>query len=170
MKLLLIDKDQTLICSKIGREAYIQSPWDQIPIPGINEKLNRYSADGWKIAIISNQAGIEKGYKSLSDTFLEFRYCLELFPQIEEAYFCPNFSGSECWQVWADCKGDHRMLCEDKDRELNQFRKPNPGMLKLAIANHGADEALYVGDRDVDEQAAAAAGIPFIWANDFLRD
>jgi len=163
MNLLLIDKDQTLICSKMGREAYIQSPGDQILIPGINEKLNQYAED-WKIAIISNQGGIDKGHKSLESTILEMRFCLELLPQIQEAYFCPNFSGSECWRVRGDCK-DNGILYKD-----GNYRKPAPGMLKLAIDNHRAGTALYVGDRDVDEKAAAAAGIPFIWTNDFLKD
>lgn len=164
-KLLLIDKDQTLIRSRLGAREYIQSPWDQMPIAGIAEKLDRYSADDWIACIISNQGGIDKGHKSLESTFLEFRYCLELFPQIGEAYFCPNFSGSECWRIWGDCKEDHRILYRD-----GNYRKPAPGMLKLAIANHGADEALYVGDRPEDDGAAAATGLPFIWANDFLRD
>ncbi|KAM3093202.1 HAD hydrolase-like protein [Phormidesmis sp. 146-12] len=50
------------------------------------------------------------------------------------------------------------------------FRKPGPGMLKLAIDNHPSDRILYVGDRPEDEGAAAAAGIPFKWAHEFLGE
>jgi D-glycero-D-manno-heptose 1,7-bisphosphate phosphatase len=46
-----------------------------------------------------------------------------------------------------------------------QFRKPNPGMLKLAAYLHSADECLMIGDRPEDEQAAAAAGIKFLSAD-----
>ena len=51
----------------------------------------------------------------------------------------------------------------------NKFRKPQPGMLKLASHIEFPDKSWYVGDRLEDEQAAAAAGINFMWA-DVWRD
>lgn len=44
---------------------------------------------------------------------------------------------------------------------------PGAGILKLAIYLHGADEVLYVGDRDEDEQAAKNAGVEFMHAHVF---
>lgn len=151
---------------------------------------DRHIADGWKACIISNQGGIAAGHKSLESTIAEMRFCLELFPQISEAYFCPDFEGMDCWRVWGDCSEEHRIKYEneivlipqgghdameiesyrDGPSPSKNFRKPGPGMLRLAIENHPASEVLYVGDRPEDEQAAAAAGIPFAWASDFLRD
>ncbi|KAM3093201.1 hypothetical protein ACKFKF_29700 [Phormidesmis sp. 146-12] len=75
MKLLLIDKDNTLIFPTHSK--FVDAPWHQAPIPGMAEKLDRYIADGWKICIISNQGGIEAKHKSLAEAFLEFRFCLD---------------------------------------------------------------------------------------------
>ena len=40
-------------------------------------------------------------------------------------------------------------------------RKPDPAPLRAALAALGAVEALYVGDSEVDEATARAAGVPF---------
>lgn len=161
MKLLIVDKDNTIVYPTHGQ--FVDVPWHQARIDGVSVLLDRYVAEGWTIVIASNQGGIEKGYKSLSDVFLEFRYCLELYPQIVEAYFCPNFSGGECWRVWGDCSKAHRIRYNDG----RNYRKPGAGMLQLAIEIHAPDEVLYVGDRPEEEEAASAAGVPFMWADEF---
>lgn len=187
-KLLLIDKDGTLIHPTHGK--FVDVPWHQAPIPGMAQKLDRYRADGWKICIISNQGGVQAGHKSLNDAFLEFRFALELFPQIEEAYFCPDFEGLECWQVWDSCGEEHRIQHRNESVVVPfgvdaisvdgyksivadpacSYRKPAPGMLRLAIDIHAPEQTLYVGDRPEDEAAATAAGIPFIWAHEFTTN
>lgn len=172
MKLLLIDKDGTLVHATHG--TFVDAPWHQAPIAGVSAKLDRYVAQGWKIAIISNQGGIAAGHKTLESAFLEFRFALELFPQVSEAYFCPDFEGRDCWRVWGDCKGEHRILYGNGwtsiGYKLAPFRKPDPGMLQLASDVHAPEQTLYVGDRPEDEGAASAANIEFLWAHDFLRD
>ena len=165
MKLLLLDKDNTLIRPTSGE--FVDAPWHQEPLPNVAETLHRKLREGWRSVIISNQAGIEAGHKSLEQTFLEFRYCLGLLPEIDEAYFCPSFDGAEAWQVWGDCKDQHRILCRDGEI-WGGFRKPSPGMLRVAIATHCPSEVLYVGDRPEDQQAAQAAQVPFQWAKDFF--
>jgi D-glycero-D-manno-heptose 1,7-bisphosphate phosphatase len=40
-------------------------------------------------------------------------------------------------------------------------------MLQLAMEADSFEEFLMVGDRPEDEQAAAAAGIPFTWAEEW---
>lgn len=172
MKLLLLDKDGTLILPASG-ERFVQSPWDQKDIDGVKETIARYASDGWNPVIISNQGGIAAGHKTLEETISEMRFCLELFPQIEEAYFCPDFEGKECWKVWANCDEQHRICYNPESWDVAdlgiayQFRKPMPGMLKLAMRLHGADEVLFVGDRPEDEEAAEAAGVSFVWAEDW---
>ena len=51
------------------------------------------------------------------------------------------------------------------------WRKPEPGMLLHAIQYFqvGLEETLFVGDRPEDEKAAKAAGVDFMWANDFFK-
>lgn len=170
--LLLLDKDGTLIRPKSGAQ-FVNKPWDQEPIAGVESAIARYVADGWTLAIISNQAGVAAGHKSLESAIQEMQFCLELFPAIEEAYFCPDFEGSECWRVWGNCDESHR-INYTKDWLIVQllgvadsFRKPDSGMLRLAIEQHSPDAVLFVGDRPEDEGAARAFGVPFQWADDW---
>lgn len=172
--LLLLDKDGTLVRPKSGNQ-FIQTPWDQEPIPGVREALEKYK--GWAIAIVSNQGGVAAGHKTLEETFLEFRYCLELFPQIEKAYFCPNFEGDRCWECWGDCEEQNRIFHEHNKTDLYLLRNPNcrkpgAGMLLLA-ADNALQPVVMVGDRPEDEGAAIALSkeIPcqFIWAEDWRR-
>ena len=51
------------------------------------------------------------------------------------------------------------------------WRKPNPGMIEQAIEDGRASwrTAMMVGDADTDKQAAIAAGIQFMYVNDFWK-
>lgn len=172
-KLLLLDKDGTLISPKSGAK-FVGDPWDQMPLPNVCDRLKKYGDEDWKMAIISNQGGVAAGHKSLENCILEMKFCLELFPEITDAYFCPNFEGSESQRVWGNCDVEHRILYSKKSFETielqigGQFRKPNPGMLKLAASFCNFEEVLYIGDRPEDEGAASAANIPFQWAEEFF--
>lgn len=169
-KLLLLDKDDTLVQTVSG-QTFINQPWDQQPLPGVVETLDRYVTDGWTPVIVSNQAGVAAGHKSIADTIQEMLFALELFPAIAEAFFCPDFQGAECYRVWNNCDELHRIIYDPQSWDVvehnlvNQFRKPSPGMLILAQMLHFPDHLLMVGDRPEDEQAAVAAGMPFMWAN-----
>lgn len=51
-------------------------------------------------------------------------------------------------------------------------RKPAPGMIVDAMAAHGVsskNDVLMVGDRPEDQGAAQAAGVGFIWADNFFN-
>ncbi|MCD8489498.1 MAG: HAD hydrolase-like protein [Desertifilum sp.] len=175
-KLLILDKDQTLIRSRLGGDNYIQKPWDQAPICGWSEVLYTYLRDDYKIVIASNQGGVEKGFKSIESAILEMQYCLELFPQISEAFFCPDFAGKKCYRIWGN-NSEEEMIIYDEDSwetkhkiGIEQYRKPKPGMLLLAMLIHGIakDDTIFVGDRDSDKEAAAAAGVRYYHRDEFL--
>lgn len=57
-KLLVLDKDGTIVRPKSGN-TFVQHPEDQELIEGVAEAIARYIADGWTIAIASNQGGCE---------------------------------------------------------------------------------------------------------------
>lgn len=172
--LLLLDKDGTLISPKSGAK-FVGDPWDQEPNRSVHQTLKKYATEGWEMAICSNQGGVAAGHKSLSNCILEMKFALQLFPEIKEAYFCPDFEGNECWRVWDNCGDDSQILYnkdswETTDLQIEgKFRKPNPGMLLLAANFYNFDEILYVGDRPEDEGAALAANISFKWASDFFN-
>lgn len=55
-KLLILDKDGTLVKPKSGK-TFVQHPEDQELLHGVKEAIARYAADGWTMAIASNQGG-----------------------------------------------------------------------------------------------------------------
>lgn len=59
---------------------------------------------------------------------------------------------------------------EGDPRWSPEWRKPKPGMLLQAMADAGArpEQTLFIGDREDDRNAAAAAGCAFAWAGDFF--
>lgn len=186
-KLAIFDKDGTLVRPKSGG-TFPQHPEDQELIPGVAEAIQDCVADGWTIAIASNQGGVVAGYKTLESAIAEMRYCLSLLPseaKIEGAYFCPD-NGQTCYRVSAPIHYEdvpNRPHAEitpviavhdqaiAKIMNLNGlYRKPNPGMLLYATRDRGsAVPRIFVGDRPEDEQAAANADIPFVWAHDWRK-
>jgi D-glycero-D-manno-heptose 1,7-bisphosphate phosphatase len=165
-KLLILDKDGTLVHPKSGAK-FVQHPTDQELLPGVAEAIARYAADGWTMAIASNQGGVAAGHKTLDDAIAEMRYCLGLLPQVKYALFCPDFDGFSCWEVSRDSS-------KEWTTGAKSYRKPNPGMIDFAAAQLYGNrlwrdelEVLFVGDRPEDEQAAQAAGVHFMRAHDW---
>jgi D-glycero-D-manno-heptose 1,7-bisphosphate phosphatase len=175
-KLLLLDKDGTLVRPPSGKE-FVQHPEDQELIPGIAETIERFRADGWQMKIISNQGGVVLGYKTLEDAIQEMEFCLELLPAIDAAYFCPD-RGETCFSVSSGIGIPTKYSGTFAENRCfgGLYRKPSPGMLEQAIDDAGIggfigwpEEVLFVGDRPEDEAAAKAAKVQFAWAKDFFR-
>ena len=160
-ELVIFDKDGTLT-ETVSGEKFVQHPKDQDLRPGIGERLERLRDGGVKVAIATNQGGVAAGYKSLDEAAEELRYCIGLIPAglYLVAFMATDLEGLECWE-W---KGT---ALADVSSEGHSFRKPAPGMLKLAMKRHGImdpSKCLMIGDRPEDEQAAIAAGMDFEWA------
>lgn len=168
-KLLLVDCDGTIRESASGNK-FIQYPKDQQIIDGAGSALAYYQNQGWTIVGISNQGGVQAGHKSVKDCLEEQQYTLELCPQIAAIIFCPDYEGETIVDIVRPMAlafnpdFDHKQTHEQLK---GTYRKPNPGMLLLAMAWLGVDKAdcLYVGDMQDDQSAAAAAGINFRWAS-----
>ncbi len=96
---------------------------------------------------------VAAGHKSLSECFDEQRYTLELFPQITAIYFCLDFDGKECWVV---NRFSMLISADSLEYEGEGFRKPEPGMLKLAMWQYdiSPQRTFYVGNRPEDGEAA----------------
>lgn len=189
MKLAIFDKDGTLTTTKSGAK-FVQHPEDQVLLPGVAEGIAALAADGWAIAITSNQGGVAAGHKTIQGAIAEMAHCLRICaeavglcqevdgkPQQVQVphvgYFCPD-EGDVLYVVRLAPDGtvsDHRYTCYQTEFEGFNFRKPRPGMLRAAgmafkpMGNGYGLPDLAVGDRPEDEQAAAAAGVPFQWAD-----
>ena len=118
-------------------------------VEGIFE-LCRLAADkGYEIIVITNQAGIARGYYQIADfetltqwMKLEFKH---KGIYIKDVFYCPHHPTKG--------NNEYRMEC--------QCRKPKPGMILSAQEKHGIDlkQSIFIGDKVSDMQAAEAAGI-----------
>ncbi len=137
-KLLLLDRDG-VICedlpegvTRIGEFRFL---------PGVREAIARFTAQGWRVAVITNQSGVAKGLMTLKTLAEIHRYMRE---EIEKA-------GGRIDAVYC---------CTDHPERPGLRRKPAPGMLLEALADFGAipEATPMIGDALRDMEAAAAAG------------
>lgn len=145
--LALVDLDGTIREPKSNNQ-FINTPLDQQLIPGINEVLSELNQRNFAIYGVSNQGGIVAGYKTLRDTIKEMRYFLKLCPYLNRIYF--SYDDDHVWVVtrqfpildWFPLLLNtfsrytiSGTPFDDSKYWLGGFRKPNPGMLRMAIAD-----------------------------------
>jgi D,D-heptose 1,7-bisphosphate phosphatase len=123
-------------------------------VNGIVDLLKRAREKEYLIIIVTNQAGIGRGYYSEKD-FHRFMAWMNtaLSNSIDAYYFCPYHAE----------QGVGRYKRDSYDR------KPNPGMFLKAIKEHNLDPSLsiMVGDKKSDLLAASKANISrlFLYSN-----
>jgi D-glycero-D-manno-heptose 1,7-bisphosphate phosphatase len=118
---------------------------------GIFELCARAGKRGFKLIVITNQAGIARGYYTVSDYEHVTGWMLDRFAtkgiHIERVYYCPFHPTAGI--------GEYRRDSFD--------RKPNPGMILRARDEFGLDLAgsVLVGDKNSDLEAGRAAGVGY---------
>ena len=142
---LFLDRDG-VINVDIG---YLHKPEDCIFVDGIFDLVKRANSLGYKVFIVTNQAGIARGYYTKAH-FLEFSaWMKEEFNRhlahIDEIYFCPHHPAHGVGEYLTEC----------------DCRKPAPGMLLKAQAAFDIDmqASVMVGDNISDLEAAKAAKV-----------
>lgn len=119
-------------------------------VPGAAEAVSRLNQRGFFTVIVTNQSGVARGLFDLEtmEAFnaLLVRRLAEQGAVIDAVYACP----------YHDTAVDPRWRHSD-----HPDRKPNPGMILRAVAEHDLDLArsLMVGDRESDMEAARRAGV-----------
>jgi D-glycero-D-manno-heptose 1,7-bisphosphate phosphatase len=104
---------------------------------------------GYRIFVITNQAGIGRGYYTEDDFHALTEWMCGVFRDeqvtIDKVYFCPFHPEHGVGQYKVN----------------SPFRKPGPGMILQAAQDFDTDLAgsVLLGDRDTDVQAGIAAGI-----------
>ncbi len=143
-KLAMFDRDGTINVDT----GHLHEPEKLELIPETVELMARYTVDpDFKVVVVTNQAGIAKGYYTEADMRELHRFMGEkldwLGAHVDAWYFCPHHP---------DYTGD----CD--------CRKPAPGMLLAAMRDFDADpaECVMYGDKPSDETAAKAAGVEFV--------
>jgi D-glycero-D-manno-heptose 1,7-bisphosphate phosphatase len=128
---------------------YVHRPADFVFRPGIFALCAAARARGLALVIVTNQAGIGRGYYTEADfraltRWMQARFSAEGI-EFDGVEFCP----------------DHPTHGIGPYRRESPRRKPEPGMILDASAALGLDpaNAAMLGDRATDMQAAAAAGL-----------
>jgi histidinol-phosphate phosphatase family protein len=136
-RFVFLDRDGTLV-RDLGYTHRIE---DYELLPGVASGLRRILDAGFRLAVITNQSGIGRGYYS-AEQYAAFQAHLasDLARQgvpIEASYFCPHRPEAEC-----------------------ECRKPRPALLHRAERELGADLARswVIGDSTVDVELAQRGG------------
>jgi len=163
-KIIFFDLDGTLRQTKSG-QTFINKPEDQQAIKGTQEALAYYQEKGFLLIGITNQGGVAAGHKSLQNAIEEQRITLQLFPELSEIFFCPNW-GESCYQMSHDNVPLEFGAPISGNGSKISCRKPGHGMI-LTAARPLAElkDCWMIGDRPEDQQCAEAAEVKFVWAS-----
>ena len=129
--------------------AYVHRWEDFEFLPGALEAMARLDAAGWRLVIVTNQSGIARGLYDEAQFDALMREvvgaCVEWGMRAPLVYHCPHHPRGTVARYAVDC----------------DCRKPAPGMLLRAAAEHGLSlpDSILVGDKPSDIAAARAAGV-----------
>ncbi len=136
---VFVDRDGTLM----QEVNYCSDPKCVEVFPGVSKALQRLKAAGYKLIVISNQAGIGRGYFTEAHyRLVEAEVARQVLPAVfDGVYFCP----------------DH------PERATNR-RKPAPGMVLEAQRDHSIDltRSFFIGDKAIDVECGRNSGLPTI--------
>jgi histidinol-phosphate phosphatase family protein len=147
---VILDRDGVLN-KKPPRAQYVRK-WNEFEwLPTAKEALRLLRENGYRVVVVSNQAGIGRGAMTESDLN-------DIHQRMRQEV---NESGGHIDAIYY-CRHDWDEGCE--------CRKPKPGMLFQAQRDLNLDlsRTPFVGDDERDAQAADAAGCPFFWVSDNL--
>jgi D-glycero-D-manno-heptose 1,7-bisphosphate phosphatase len=142
---VFLDRDGT-INKEVG---YLSSPEQVRLISGSVEAIKLLAENNFKIIIVTNQAGVAKGY--IKEEVVEaihnrLRELLEVSgAKIDAIYFCPHHPDGVIERFKRECPN----------------RKPNPGMLLKAAQEHNISlkDSYLVGDMARDIISGVRAGV-----------
>jgi len=144
-KALFLDRDGVINVEK----HYVYRIEDFEFMPGIFDLCTQAQALNYRLVVITNQAGIARGYYSEADFQRLTDWMLGEFRargiMIDRVYHCPHHPTAGV--------GEYRRDSFD--------RKPNPGMILQAQRDFDLDltHCVLIGDMDTDIAAGRAAGV-----------
>lgn len=144
-KALFLDRDGVINVD----HGYVCTPERTDFIDGIFDLCRAATQRGYLIVVVTNQAGIARGYYSEQEFLGYMDWMRRVFAEqgipLDSVYYCPHHP--------TDGIGDYLCVCE--------CRKPEPGMILAAQRDLGIDlkRSVLVGDKPSDLQAGDAAGV-----------
>ena len=145
---IILDRDGVLN-KKPAKADYVKNWSDWEWLPGSKEAITLLKRSGYQIVIVSNQAGIARGFMTHEDLEVIHKKMVaeleELHGGVDKIYYCPHH-----WDENCDC------------------RKPKPGMLFQAQRDLHLDlsKIYFVGDDVRDEIAGKSAGMKTVLLNE----
>jgi len=140
MKVVFLDRDG-VINQYPGDTNYVNN-WGEFKfIPGSIEGVKKLNSYGFKLYVVSNQAGVSKGLYSQKDLDEINENMLKEFKvqgtKVDGIYYCTHSKRDNC-----DC------------------RKPKDGLLRQAVLNSGMtfESSFFIGDSFMDMEAARCFG------------
>lgn len=144
-KVVFLDRDGT-----INQEvSYLYRPQDLVILSGVPEGIALLRREGFKIAVVTNQAGIARGYYTVEQMQRLHQYLNgELKKRgawIDRFYYCPHHPVHGI--------GEYKRKC--------RCRKPDIGMFEMAEKDFAVDKgrSYMVGDKQIDVLAGHNYGI-----------
>lgn len=142
---LFLDRDGVINVD----HGYVHTPESFEFIEGVFDLVSAANRAGYLVVVVTNQAGIGRGYYSEADfhaltDWMKVKFA-EHSGQIDGVYFCPYHP-------------EHGTV---EYRRESEFRKPAPGMLLQAQSELGIDleQSILIGDKLSDMAAGRAAGV-----------
>lgn len=156
-RVVFLDRDGTL-----NEEVhYLYRPRDLRLLPGVGEALGLLRRAGFKLAVITNQSGVARGYYTEDDVKALHLYMNRLLERdnaaIDAFYYCPHhpLHGFGAYKKACGC------------------RKPGTGMFEMACERFDIDKArsFMVGDKRLDVEAGRNFGlIPVLVGTGYGRE
>jgi histidinol-phosphate phosphatase family protein len=140
MKTIFLDRDG-VINRNPPNKGYVRKWAEFTFIPNARKAIRELTESGYRIIVITNQAGIGRGlYSEQSLTDIHSRMVAEISKTggtIDAVYYCPHHPDAGC-----------------------ECRKPKPGMLIRAAREHNIElsNAYLIGDVPTDIEAGQRVG------------
>jgi len=142
---LFLDRDGVINVD----HAYVHKPDNFEFVDGVFDLCRHAKRLGYLIFVVTNQAGIGRGYYTEQDFHALTGWMCSRFDaegaSIDKVYFCPFHPEHGIGKYKVD----------------SPFRKPGPGMILQAADEFGVDlvRSVLVGDNETDIRAGMAAGV-----------
>ena len=144
-KVAFLDRDGTLN----AEVNYLHRPEDLKLLDGVAEAIRLLREAGYRIVVVTNQAGVGRGYYGEEDVQHLHQYMNELLAaegaSIDHFFYCPHHPEHGI--------GAYKKVCH--------CRKPETGMFEMAEQYYEIDKAnsWMIGDKLIDVQAGVNFGV-----------
>lgn len=146
-KVIFLDRDGTM-----NEEVhYLHKPEDLKLLPGIGQAVRRFNEAGYQVVVVTNQAGVARGYYTEQDVIELHAYLNRMLKEegahVDAFYYCPHHPEHGIGPYKTECR----------------CRKPGIGMFEQAEQAFkdgiNKEESYMIGDKLLDVEAGHRYGV-----------